>query len=433
MSVQASLNVAAAVSNVKPSSNANALSGENELSQENQLFSGILNSVGGSDAETTSLPASGLAEELGEFVGPVAPDTSSAGFLSEANLSELQGNLLPLFSNSGSNLTLTTELGVAALDGISGLLNIDSLSALPILSGSNTVLENLRSLLTGANAEGGSGEVIELRSQLLSFLDNKQANLRQETDTTLSNVRGAFNDFFDKIERTRGNNFFDLDQVFFGSTQKKPAGLDDLLAALTKTSSADVSVNTQVSQNPILAQITSLISGNTAVAQPLLGAVADTSSLLLSNSTQTQVSASLNSSRWSEELGQRVRWLVGQNIGSAQIRLNPAELGPVGIRINVSGDQVSVAFNSQFGVVREAIEAALPKLREMLESQGLNLAEADINQGDTAGNQNGQDANAANDDRLALGGSLGGANSAVSNIAVNVVELSSSNLVDQFV
>jgi len=340
---------------------------------------------------------------------------------------------LPLLSNSGSNLTLTTELDVAALDGINGLLNIDSLSALPLLAGSNTVLENLRSLLTGASAEGDLDEVIELRSQLLSFLDNKQANLRQEADATLSNVRGAFNDFFDKIERTRSNNFFDLDQVFFGGAQKKPAGLDDLLATLTKTSSADAFVNTQVSQNPILAQITSLISGNTAVAQPLLGAAADTSSLLLSNPTQTQVSASLNSSRWSEELGQRVRWLVGQNIGSAQIRLNPAELGPVGIRVNVSGDQVSVVFNSQFGVVREAIEAALPKLREMLESQGLNLAEADINQGDTADNQNGQDANAANDDRLALGGSLDGSDSAVSNIAANVVELSSSNLVDQFV
>ncbi|NOX26662.1 MAG: hypothetical protein GXP21_00465 [Gammaproteobacteria bacterium] len=431
MSVQASLNVAAALSNTKPSSNANALSGANGLSQENQLFSGILDSVGGSDAETTSLPASGLAEELGEFIGPVAQDTGSPGFLSEANLSELQGNLLPLLSNSGS--IGVAGLDVAALDGINGLLNIDSLSALPLLSGSNTVLENLRSLLTGASAEGDSDEVIELRSQLLSFLDNKQANLRQEADATLSNVRGAFNDFFDKIERTRSNNFFDLDQVFFGGAQKKPAGLDDLLATLTKTSSADVSVNTQVSQNPILAQITSLISGNTVAAQPLLGAVADTSSLLLSNSTQTQVSASLNSSRWSEELGQRVRWLVGQNIGSAQIRLNPAELGPVGIRVNVSGDQVSVAFNSQFGVVREAIEAALPKLREMLESQGLNLAEADINQGNTADKQNGQDANAANDDRLALDGSLDGADSAVSNIAANVIELNSSNLVDQFV
>jgi flagellar hook-length control protein FliK len=128
-----------------------------------------------------------------------------------------------------------------------------------------------------------------------------------------------------------------------------------------------------------------------------------------------------------------VRWLVGQNIGTAQIRLNPAELGPVELRVNVSGDQVSVAFNSQFGVVREAIEAALPKLREMLESQGLNLAEADINQGDTADNQNGQDANVANDDRLALDGSLDGADPAVSNIAANVVELSSSNFVDQFV
>lgn len=463
MSLQASLNIAVTANNVKPSGNANSLPDANGISQENQLFSLILDSVGGGDIESTLLPVTDLVEGLADFVGPVLPDTGNTGVLSEASFSELQGNLLPLLSSIDASVSQNPEsdvlgLDITSLNQVSSQINLDenveSSSALPLLAGSNNILENLRNLLAGANTEDDSNEVRELRTQLLSFLDNRQVNtsnsseqalrnpalnlqsqvnLRQELDTTLGNIRGTLSDFFDRVERARSNDFFDLDRAIFSGEQRKPAGLNELLATLTKTNSTETLANTQPAQNPILTQITNLISGNAAITQPVFGVVADTGSLLPSNPTQTQVSAPLNSPQWSEELGQRVRWLVGQNLGSAQIRLNPAELGPVELRVNVSGDQVSVAFNSQFGVVREAIEAALPKLREMLESQGLNLAEADINDSDTADNQNSQETNFDNGAGLASNNSLDGEDPTVTNVEANLVELSSSNLVDQFV
>ncbi|MBL4851028.1 MAG: flagellar hook-length control protein FliK [Gammaproteobacteria bacterium] len=452
MSVQASLNITGVVTNTKTSSNADSASSTTELSKENQLFSDIIGNVIGDSSQQLTASDNSSSEAAGEFIGLAPLDTDTNLFLSAASLDRLEGKLLPLLSGDISNLALdvTSPLGIQAVSLDSKTESVTNAASLvaPLLSGSNTLLEQLRSLLTGANTAGDSAAVTELRTQLVSLLDDKQSklngaaeqvlprgdvvrnavlseqsqtSLRQEINATLSNVRGVFNDFFD------------LNQAFFDTAQKKPVGFDELLATLTKTNLSSVTNSANVNTNPILTQIASLINGSATIAQPLLGVVTETSSLQPSNPTQTQVTVPLNSSRWSDELGQRVRWLVGQNIGSAQIRLNPAELGPIQLRINVSGDQVSVVFNSQFGVVREAIEAALPKLREMLESQGLNLADADINQGDTAERQSKEGMNTAVSNGKILDSTIEGDELLASDVDSGVMGLNSFNLVDQFV
>jgi flagellar hook-length control protein FliK len=72
--------------------------------------------------------------------------------------------------------------------------------------------------------------------------------------------------------------------------------------------------------------------------------------------------------------------MVQQNISSAEIRLNPANLGPIEVRIDMTDDKVNVSLTSSHAVVREAMELALPKLREMFDANGLNLAGTDISQ-----------------------------------------------------
>ncbi len=72
--------------------------------------------------------------------------------------------------------------------------------------------------------------------------------------------------------------------------------------------------------------------------------------------------------------------MVNQNISSAEFRLNPANLGPLEVRIDMDNDQVNVAFSSRHADVRDAVEQALPKLREMFEDKGLNLSDADVSQ-----------------------------------------------------
>jgi len=90
---------------------------------------------------------------------------------------------------------------------------------------------------------------------------------------------------------------------------------------------------------------------------------------------------------WNKEIGERVIWMHKQAIPSAELRLNPGHLGPITIKIDMTQDQATVAFTAQHAAVKEAIDAALPKLREMFSAQQLNLAEVSVSQEDAGQKQ----------------------------------------------
>lgn len=84
--------------------------------------------------------------------------------------------------------------------------------------------------------------------------------------------------------------------------------------------------------------------------------------------------------QWTQEFSDRIVWMTGKSVDAARLQLNPPQLGPVEVRISVSQDQTQVAFSAHNPAVREAIEAAIPRLREMMGSQQLNLVNVDVSQ-----------------------------------------------------
>ena len=92
------------------------------------------------------------------------------------------------------------------------------------------------------------------------------------------------------------------------------------------------------------------------------------------------ISSQLRDQGWGNELVSRVKWQIGREIQEVKINLNPRELGPLQVKINIIDDQAHVQFMTHNGSVREAIEDAIPRLREMLEQTGLSLADASVEQ-----------------------------------------------------
>jgi len=88
----------------------------------------------------------------------------------------------------------------------------------------------------------------------------------------------------------------------------------------------------------------------------------------------------MSHSRWGQDFNQRVQWVVKQSMSGAQIRLNPQHMGPVEVRIQVNNDQTTISFTAQHGATREAIDAALPRLREMLSQQDVNVVDVNVSQ-----------------------------------------------------
>ncbi|HVI58818.1 MAG TPA: flagellar hook-length control protein FliK [Luteimonas sp.] len=78
--------------------------------------------------------------------------------------------------------------------------------------------------------------------------------------------------------------------------------------------------------------------------------------------------------------GARIAWMAEQRLGHAEIRLNPEHLGPIDVRVQLDGSRVAAEFHSAHAEVRQAIEASVPRLREMLGQHGLQLGHADVGQ-----------------------------------------------------
>lgn len=92
----------------------------------------------------------------------------------------------------------------------------------------------------------------------------------------------------------------------------------------------------------------------------------------------TAVAVPLGQAGWDQALGEQVQWMVGNRLQGAEIRLNPAHLGPMEVRIQMQNDQANISFTAQHGVAREALEAAIPRLREMLGESGLQLNQVTV-------------------------------------------------------
>jgi flagellar hook-length control protein FliK len=70
-----------------------------------------------------------------------------------------------------------------------------------------------------------------------------------------------------------------------------------------------------------------------------------------------------------------------EGVQSARLRLHPENLGSLDVRIQVEDDSARVWFTVQHGQTREALEAALPRLRDLFAEQGMQLVQADVESG----------------------------------------------------
>ena len=96
------------------------------------------------------------------------------------------------------------------------------------------------------------------------------------------------------------------------------------------------------------------------------------------NRPEVSVPGKVSETGWSEGVAQRVMMLINQRNSMARIHVNPPELGPVEVRLNVNHDQASVQFLSHSSQVRDALEQSIPRLRDMLETAGLELADSHV-------------------------------------------------------
>ena len=114
-----------------------------------------------------------------------------------------------------------------------------------------------------------------------------------------------------------------------------------------------------------------------------------------------------NAQQAAPELAERMTLMIGQKWHEAEIQLEPQGLGKMSIQLSIDQDQkASVQFVVQQGHARELLEQALPKLRDMLASQGVQLGQTSVQQ-QAAGQQHSQNQQAQQGEAHEGGGSWG--------------------------
>ena len=85
-----------------------------------------------------------------------------------------------------------------------------------------------------------------------------------------------------------------------------------------------------------------------------------------------------NKQQQATEMATHVRVLKNQGGGEAKINLHPAELGRMSISVSTDATDTKVSFVVETSQARQAVEAAMPRLKELLEQSGLSLADSDV-------------------------------------------------------
>ncbi len=127
----------------------------------------------------------------------------------------------------------------------------------------------------------------------------------------------------------------------------------------------------------------SLPTAVTAAAGPASAGVATNTTATASSAERLpefNLSRAPQDPEFAGELTTRMKVLVRDGIREARINLHPAELGRLQVTVSTEGDQARVSFVAETSAAREAIEQSLPRLRDMLEQNGLQLAQSDVGQ-----------------------------------------------------
>ena len=107
-------------------------------------------------------------------------------------------------------------------------------------------------------------------------------------------------------------------------------------------------------------------------------AFSQTNSVPGNRDTSLPVKTPFHDQSWGTDFSQKVVWLVSNDKQSAQLTLNPPQMGPIDISISVDKGNATASFVSANADVREAIETALPRLREMFANAGIQLGQANV-------------------------------------------------------
>lgn len=181
----------------------------------------------------------------------------------------------------------------------------------------------------------------------------------------------------------------------------------------------------EVVNNIKLAADITAVATQTSVVKP--AAIMTPSALQAGASNM--ITASPGRTGWNEAISQKVIWMIGATEQSATLTLNPKDLGPLQVVINVNNEKAEATFISENPEVRKALEEGMSTLRNAMGQTGIELGQANVNT-----SKQHQDFQEANKEHLASQANRSGVEEGAEQVNQQPLNIRISNgLVDTFV
>ena len=352
---------------------ANALSGMLET------LNGL--SESGKKSADESLVLSLLADELNNIQAKSLDD----------NLAEAQELLAELTSEAavaGSvavNAAASNDAKSASSEGLSNVENSGEQTKVVDSFGATEISSDLLSAISELSPQSAQKATEAFAERVVAALPGGA-----QQQAVKANIIAGINEFQQQVQQGREPGI-DLSTIV-ADAAKDAAVSADVVASMTAR------VDGQASQ------FLNLMTQTQASAQhAIAGLVNPTESVMQENSqlraeaskTQQQFegfdkAVNIHKSDGQQQLSEKIRWMVNARNTMAEIRLDPPELGSMQVRVNVAGDAASVSFVVQSQQAKDALADAMPKLRDMLSEQGIELGDAQVRKDNSSGQDNGQ-------------------------------------------
>ena len=304
----------------------------------------------------------------------------------EELLAQLQsGNLLPLEDLELSLDEIQLPLGQLLSQDMQQLIKdknlfmSEDMSLEDIIHGLEEVLnpEDLQVLQSiVAQMEDLKQKAPELVARVEDLFNRISKAISKETKAVLgiSNVEAVFDETAEGIEEALAK--IDLKQ---GQTALTAAPVSSVLKQIDKSIAAETvgKVTKNLDTNNFLQGFDELLANKMTERSNITGIVNKHAAAPQNYTVEHQVATS----EWEQAIGGRLSFMAKNGLTTAKLHLKPAEMGPIEVTVKMQEDQASVSFNAQHATTREALEVAIPRLREMFSQSGLNLADADVQSG----------------------------------------------------
>ena len=103
-----------------------------------------------------------------------------------------------------------------------------------------------------------------------------------------------------------------------------------------------------------------------------------------SNVVMSQIATPFGNERWQTAMNQHVMNMVGSGDDVASLTLSPPDLGPIQVVLKVDNQSVNTSFITDNPLVRQALEDGMQDLRDRMQSQGLQLGQTFVGDGQQA-------------------------------------------------